>query len=654
MALVAMKKVFVLSLAEYKDELVEQLQKMGILQIVDLREKLQEPDWAELLREEQLSDEISHLDIKLSELKFVIDMLGRYEGRKKSFIESFTGSKVPMKKDVFKENVKRIEECDEIYRQCKELDDRINARRNEIANLQAANDALEPWINLDITLSEIGETGHTNSLLGTVEADYLSKLQDELMESAPESYIHVVKEVKKEIFLLISYLNDAEEEVASALRNSSFSRVSFPQLHNTPAESVKGNDNKIQEYQKEIDTLTEKVLSYLDKRDIVLAVYDHLSSERDRLQSVRNFARTDRTFAIEGWIRQEDIDALSIGVSQITDSAAIEVRDATDDEEAPVVLKNHRFIEPFEVITELYAMPISGGFDPTPFLAPFYFLFFGMMLGDIGYGISLSLLCLFLLKKIKMAGLGKKLFEMLFIVGISSAIMGAVTGSFFGDLVPIRPLWFNTTDDPMRMLVVALILGVVQVIYVGLGLRFYINYKRGEKMSAIFDTGSWIIFLTGLFVFFGGPMLSAPVAVVTLGQIMLYTGLLMILLMTARGERNPLKRIGAGLYALYGISGYLGDILSYSRLLALGLASVVVAQVFNTMGYMFAEAGVLGYVIMAVFLVFTHTFNLLINVLGSFVHASRLQFVEFFGKFYDSGGKKFQPFDVTTKYVDLE
>jgi V/A-type H+/Na+-transporting ATPase subunit I len=654
MALVAMKKVFILSLTDYKDSLIKQLQEMGILQITDLREKMQEPEWAELLREEQLSDEISQLDIKLSELKFVIDMLERFVGRKKSFIESFTGSKVPLKKDLFQAYAEKDDECFEVYRQLKGLEDRINTRKNEILNLQASAELLEHWKSLEIPLSEVGDTAHTVTVLGSVDADYFKKMAEEIQSVASETVLHVVKEDKKETYILVSYLKDSGEEVSEALRNYNFTRAALPHSNKTPAESLQSMEEKMQKFQKEIDELTVEVLSFTEKRDVVLSVYDHLATKRERLSSVRHFARTDRTFVIEGWVKEEDIERLSNGVKQVTDESVIEVSDAADGEEAPVVLKNHRLIQPFEVITELYALPVSGGFDPTPFLAPFYFLFFGMMLGDIGYGISLSLLSFFLMKKIKMAGMGKKLFEMLFIVGISSAIMGAVTGSFFGDLIPIRPLWFNTTADPMRMLIVALVLGVIQVIYLGLGLRFYILFKQGDKMAAIFDIGSWILFLTGIFVFYGGPMINAPTVLVSIGQIIMYAGLLMILLMTARGEKNPLKRIGAGLYALYGISGYLGDILSYSRLLALGLASVVVAQVFNTMGYMLADAGIVGYVIMALFLVATHTFNLLINVLGSFVHASRLQFVEFFGKFYDSGGKKFQPFDISTKYVDLE
>ncbi len=654
MALVPMKKVFVLSLTDYKDELVRQLQKMGILQIVDLRERLQEPEWAELLREDHLSDEISQLDIKLSELKFIIDFVGRYEGRKKSFIESFTGSKVPMTREVFRENAKQVQVANEVYQRCRELEDGINTRHNEISQLQSVSESLKPWLALDASLADIKETAHTNTVLGVIESNYFPKVKEEILEIAPDTFIHVVSDVKKMTYLLITYHKASEEGIATALRNHSFSRVLFSDLHNTPYECLRNIAAKEEKLQREADELIQLVLDLISKRDIVMSVFEQVSAERDQLLAVKNFARTDRTFAIEGWVKQKDLDRLIHAVKQISEESVVDVRDPEVDEEAPVVLINHRLIRPFEAVTELYALPISGGFDPTPFLAPFFFLFFGMMLGDVGYGIGLCLLTFVLMKKIKMAGLGKKLFELLFLGGVASILVGLLTGSFFGDLFPIKPLWFSPTIDPMRMIGVALGFGVFQVIYVGLGLKMYLLIKKKRYMEAIFDVGSWLALFTGSFVFFGAPMIGLPAWLATVGQVLMYTGLLSIIFMTARGQRNPLKRIGSGLYALYGISGYLGDVLSYSRLLALGLASAVIAQVFNTMGYMVRGTSVIGLVIMVVFLAGAHTFNLLINVLGSFVHASRLQFVEFFGKFYESGGKKFQPFDVSTKYVDIE
>ncbi len=654
MAIVPMKKVFVMSLEDYKEEIVQQLQKLGILQMVDLRDRLREPEWADLLREDHLSDEITDLDVKISDTKFVIEMLERYEGRKKSFIESFTGSKVIMPQEVFRENAEKKELAEELYTQLKDLEEKINTRKNEVSNHQTIIESLQPWVEMEIPLAEIGETAHTNTVIGVMETDFFEKMKEEILEISSDVYFERIKEDKKEIYLVVSYFKEEADDIESVLRNYSFSRAMFKDLYDTPKECISALEEKIEELENEINELTSKVNELIPNKDIVLSVYDDLQATRDQMAAVKHFGRTDRTFAVEGWIKEKDRQRLDQAIHQLTEAAVIETRELEEGEEPPVVLQNHRLVQPFEAITELYALPVSGGIDPTPIVAPFFFLFFGMMLGDMGYGISLSLLSLFLMKKIKMAGMGKKLFELLFLVGIASFGVGVVTGSFFGDLVPVQPLWFDATEDPIRMIIVALILGVFQVIYVGLGLKFYHLMREGEVAQAVFDQGSWMSFLTGVFLYYGGPMVSAPPIVTVVGQVLLWAGLLSILLMTARGEKNPLKRVGAGLYALYGISGYLGDILSYSRLLALGLASVVIAQVFNTMGFMIAEAGVIGIVFSVVFLVGTHTFNLLINALGAFVHACRLQYVEFFGKFYISGGRKFKPFDVTTTYVDLD
>jgi len=650
MAVVEMKKVFVVSLTDYKERMVQQLQKMGILQIVDLKEKLSDPEWAAILQEDHLSEEIGTLDVRLSELKFAIDFLGRYDERKKSFLETFTGSKVVMNRDDFKSNAKRRDKAEELYRKCKALDEKLNQLKNEEASCRGLIEQLTPWSDLSVPLSEIKETKHTRVLMGTVEKDYLAALQDEFAKDSPTSYLQVVSTDKH--FAYVFLICRQEDFPEAALRNANFSRVNFPELTHPPQESIQRLQKKIAKSAEDAEAVRQQAAALLSERSILLAIYDALAAEREQKSVVRNFARTDRTFVIEGWIKAKDVERLCQAMQQITEAVAVDVREPEEGEAAPVALQNNPLIEPFEAVTELYALPVSGGYDPTPVMAPFFFTFFGFMLGDAGYGLVLSFLAWFAMKKIRMAGLGKKLFQLLFLSGIASFIFGVITGSYFGDLIKVKPIWFSPSEDPMRMIMVALAIGVVQVIYVGLGLKFYLEMKRGNAIGAFCDTASWIAFLTGIFLYAGGGMIGPGVQ--TVGKVLLWAGLLTILLMTARGQRNPIKRIGAGLYALYGISSYLGDILSYSRLLALGLASAVIASVFNTMGGLIGSAGPVGMVLMVIFLIGTHTFNLVINVLGSYVHSSRLQYVEFFGKFYDSGGKKFSPFKVSTKYIDLE
>lgn len=650
MAVVEMKKVFVVSLSDYKERMVQQLQKMGILQIVDLKEKLSDPEWAAILQEDHLSEEISALDVKLSELKFAVDFLARYDQRKKSFLETFTGSKVVMNRDDFKAKAGRMDKAGELYRQCKALDEKLNELRNEEASCRSLIEQLTPWSELSVPLSEIKDTQHTRVLMGTVENDYLASLRDELAEISPTLYLQIVSADKHLSYAFLIYRPDDAPE--AALRNANFSRVVFPELSRTPLESIQMLQKKIEKIAEDVKDVERQAMAMLSERPILFAIHDALAAEREQKSVVRNFARTERTFVIEGWVKAKDIESLSQAMHEITEAVAVDVREPEEGEAAPVALQNNPLVEPFEAVTELYALPVSGGYDPTPAMAPFFFIFFGAMLGDAGYGIVLSLLAWFAMKKIRMAGLGKKLFQLLFISGIASFLFGVLTGSYFGDLIKIKPIWFSPSDDPMRMILVSLAIGVVQVIYVGLGLKFYLEIKQGNTIEALCDVGSWIVFLTGIFLYYGGGILGP--AVQTVGRVLLWAGMLTILLMTARGERNPLKRIGAGLYALYGISSYLGDVLSYSRLLALGLASAVIASVFNTMGGLLSSSGAVGTVLAVIFLIGAHAFNLIINVLGAYVHSSRLQYVEFFGKFYDSGGKKFSPFKVSTKYIELE
>lgn len=649
MAVVEMKKVFVVSLADYKERMVQQLQKMGILQIVDLKEKLNDPEWAAILQEDHLSEAITSLDSKLSEMKFAIDYLGRYDQRKKSFLETFTGSKVLMGQEEFKNNAERMDKADELYRQCKAFDEKLNELRNEEANCRGLIERLTPWRDLSIPLAEVRDTQYTRILMGTVENNFMAPLREELAADSPTSYLRIVSDDKYLSHIFLIYHPDESPE--TALRNANFSRVAFPELTETPAESIRRLEEKIAKIEEETNAIEKQGADMLVHRSILLAIHDSLAAEREQKAVVRNFARTDRTFVIEGWAKAEDIESLRQALQEITEAVAVDVREPEEGEQPPVSLQNSRLVEPFEAVTELYALPTPGGYDPTPAMAPFFLIFFGMMLGDVGYGVALSALAFLALKRIRMAGLGKKLFELLVLGGISAALFGVVTGSWFGDLIPVKPIWFSPGDDPLKMLALSMAIGFIQIVIVGLGLNFHLLAKQGQLMDAVWDVASWMVLLIGIVLFAVGGALNPTVAAA--GKYMAIAGALAVVLMTSRSQRNPLKRIGAGLYALYGVSGYFGDIFSYSRLLALGLATGVVASVFNTMAYMLGDAGVIGKILMVIFLIGTHAFNLIINVLGAYVHSSRLQYVEFFGKFYQSGGKKFSPFKMTTKYVEL-
>lgn len=336
------------------------------------------------------------------------------------------------------------------------------------------------------------------------------------------------------------------------------------------------------------------------------------------------------------------------------------IEEPDPDEEVPILLHNNGVVTAFEGVTSMYSLPARHDIDPTAILAPFYFIFFGLMLSDAAYGIILSVGCAIILKKYKLEGTMYRMFKMFFYCGISTFIWGALFGGWFGDFFTvaartmfgvdfaINPIWFNPLEEPMKLLIFSLILGGIHI-FVGMGVQAYMYIRDGHPLDALFDIGLWYLLLIGLVLFgFGGSLIPSLVPV---GKYMAIVGTVGILVTGGR-KKKGLGKITGGLGSLYGITSYLSDVLSYSRLLALGLATGVVAQVINTLGSL-AGGGIVGSIVLIVVFLAGTVFNIAINALGAFVHSCRLQYVEFFGKFYTGGGREFRPFERKTKYVKI-
>ena len=332
-----------------------------------------------------------------------------------------------------------------------------------------------------------------------------------------------------------------------------------------------------------------------------------------------------------------------------------------EDEEVPVLLDNKNFFVPFEAITEMYSLPDYRGFDPTSIFALFYAVFFGMMLSDAGYGILMTVACFVVLHKFKLEGNMYKMIRLFFYCGISTIIWGALFGGWFGDFIQvfartvlgkevvINALWFNPLDDPMKLLIFSLALGIIHL-FIGMGIKAYMQIKEGHWFDALCDEGFWYFTIVGLIALLGGSSISPVLP--EIGQWLAIIGAAGLLLTGGR-DKKGIGKVTGGLSNIYNITSYLSDILSYARLLALGLATGVIAQVVNTMGSLFG-GGVFGIIILVVVFIFGHALNLAINALGAFIHSSRLQYVEFFGKFYEDGGEPFDPFRKKTKYIKIE
>jgi V/A-type H+-transporting ATPase subunit I len=324
----------------------------------------------------------------------------------------------------------------------------------------------------------------------------------------------------------------------------------------------------------------------------------------------------------------------------------IHLEDPEPGESFPVALENPPLIQPFEVVTELYSTPDPRSIDPNPYMAPFFFIFFGIMMGDAGYGIIIAALSYFALRKLKLKGTGKKLVMLIMLGGISCVLWGSIFGGWFGNagaLLGLPALWFDPINEPLTMLLFCFALGLIQI-FAGMGVKAYMNIRQGKIWDAVFDQGLWYVTIIGLVVM---AALSQ-----TVGQYMALAGAAGLVLTQGRHQKNIIKKLLSGLLSLYDITGYFSDMLSYSRLFALALSGGVIGTVINQLGLMAANSWI-GWIIAAVVLAAGHGFNILISVLGAYVHTSRLQYIEFFGRFFESGGRAFRPLRIKTKFIDV-
>ncbi|NMB40482.1 MAG: V-type ATP synthase subunit I [Firmicutes bacterium] len=645
MPIVEMQRISLFAHQQEKDAVINILQELGIVELVDLKESSAWEEMKLLLEPEEAAEEVAQLESRLGEIRYCLDFFQRYFPVQKSFIEQFTGARFNITPEEYKEFVAKGEETDLVYRNCREVDEEQIGLRNEETRCHNLLSSLAPWAGFSLPLEQIKDTKRLRMQLSTVPADELPVLQKALAETVADYYLEVVSADRDLAYVFALYLQKESAEVGEIFKTYGATEVSFPGLTGTAAQSIEELDGKIAEIQRKREELRQRVEKLLIHRPHMMAYYDYLEGQRAQKEAIGNLARTENTFMLEGWVPAPLVSNLKKTLMQETETALLVSRDPEPGEDVPVLLQNGPVSDAYEVVTRMYSTPSRREIDPTPLMAPFFFVFFGMCLSDAGYGVILSLLAYFITRKIKLKGMGKQLIKLLFLGGVSAFLAGIVMGSYFGDLIKIEPLWFNPLDDPMRMLIVSCILGGIHI-FTGMAVQAYQSIKRGRIWDAVFDQGLWYLFLIGLVLLF---LPQGNFA----GKWMSITGAVGLVLTQGRSQKGIFKKLSSGLVSLYDVTGFLSDVLSYSRLLALGLATGVIASAINTMAGLLTGS-VVGVIVMIIILLGGHSFNLIINTLGAYVHTSRLQYIEFFGKFFEGGGRSFQPFCKTTKFVEIE
>lgn len=636
MAIVKMKKATMIALQSEKNEIVNGLQKFGYLQIVNLEERMEQG--FEELQPDSDNEAVGRLEAKLSQVKYSIDFLSKFNTIKKSLF----AQKIQVDESKRREYLDNEEKLQEIYENCRSIDGKFTEIKSSETKLNNTIAQLNPWLPLEISLEDIGSTQNTNSVLGFIPGKYEEELSTAVKAEDLHAYLEKVSVEKENSFFLVVYHRTCEERITQLLKQAGWTKVNFSEYSGTPKENVNRLLKDKEELESKRAELTKQAENLVSEVEFLEILFDLLTIEKDKRSVVKDFVKTEKTFMLNGWVPEKYTEEMTGILDGITDKYVIQFEEPSDEDEIPLLLKNNKVVEPFELITDMYSVPNARGIDPNIYMAPFFIVFFGMMVTDAAYGILLAAITGYILKKYKPEGGMKKIMGVLFFGGISTFVWGGIFGGWFGDLIKVKPWWFNPLDEPLKMLIFCLLLGVIHL-YTGYILQAYQNIRAGNIMDAIYDQVLWLMLLTGL-MFLALP----PLAVI--GKYMAIIGALGTVIFAARSEKNIFKRFTSGVLALYGVSGFLGDVLSYSRLFALCLATGVIAQVFNAMGLMMGST-LIGKIIMVAFLAFAHVFNTALGVLGAYVHTSRLQYVEFFGKFYEGEGKLFNPLRIKTKYI---
>lgn len=599
-----------------------------------------------------------------------LEILDQYAPQYKKLTESLNGRTSLTAEEYYK----KVDDIPEISRTAKritELSEEIEERKGLILRYKGEKEELEPWMGLDIPIGA-AVTKTCVSLGGVFSEELTAEKTAEKYysdKSAPPAYFEVLSSMPQQTCVLVICAAENEKRCAEILRRMGFSPPKAD-IKKIPAAAMEELEKKILALEKEISLLTEELVTYGNDRSRIRFMADYYSMRAEKYRILAKLRRSRHTFMLEGYVPASKAEGLAAELEHKYNAAA-EIEPAGAD--APVLLKNNRLARPAEGVVRTFAMPSPGEIDPTAVMSLFYYIFFGLMLSDAGYGILMTLGCFIALKRYKnMEDNLKGTLRMFMYCGISTIFWGVMFGSWFGDAVEvisgtffghtivIPPLWFEPVNDPIRMLMFCFLFGLIHL-FTALGINLYQKIKARDYMGALTDCVFWYMLVGGgvvylfsvdMFLSMAGIHAKLPRIWANVAAVIALIGAVGILLFTARSGGIG-KRLAKGAYALYGITGWLGDILSYSRLLALGLATGVIATVFNSMGSMFGS-GIVGVVIFVLVFIVGHTMNIGINLLGAYVHTNRLQFVEFFGKFYEGGGREFEPFESRTKYYKFK
>ena len=648
MSIVKMKRFSLLVFDSDKDSLLHNLQKFNFVHFQDLYE---DSELMELgLDRAKVPEKIVEIDEEINKIKFGIDTLAKYDTRA-SGIKAMKIGKETLEFSELEEKAKNIDYLP-VYQALKENNANMEALRREKEQYQGSLSELRPWVNLDVAINSLSSIERCDIFLGTIPKRQQAEIDRALLDTQ-YTYFEIVGEEKGNLYVLVMTPDIEAETTASILRSNNFSEVKLG-IKGIPQEEVASLQNNIANIDKKLEDCKELLVKLSEQLPGLEMVYDYLMNMRLRSASSEKFLTAGDIQVIEGYVPADRMDTFVDTVkASLNNVFYLETQEVDkDDPEIPILLSNSTFASAFEDLTEMYSYPKYNEIDPTPLLSFFYAFFFGMMVADFGYGLLLFIGTFVMLKTFNLSDKQKATIRFYMFGSMATMFWGLIFGSFFGGIITMPGL-LDPLTEYNKLLLVSIGLGVIHIFY-ALGIKAYLHIRDKRPLEALYDAGFWYMALGGAIALLLVGVGTLPGNVQEPAKWVMIIGMIGIVLTNGRDAAGIGGKLGSGLYSLYGISGYIGDFVSYSRLMALGLSGGYIAYAINLMVSMLFDQGFIGIIFGIVVFVVGQLFNIFLSVLSGYVHSIRLTYVEFFGKFYEGGGKPFKKFRSQPKYINLK
>ncbi len=660
MAIINVKKIQLAAVSSHKDKILEILQDFGSMHIENI--ETENTKAGANLNKESKKDllDIQKIELDYANIEYAIKMLAPY-GEKRGLLAgpiSLSDEEIAKKATSFDFN--------HIVKQCVEIEDEMAKAKNELNFLKNEKIQYTPWKNLKVELQNLKGSRRAEIITGCFKTVTYPQAKEELAGLNNLISLEKVHADEKLTYVTIVFSREIEKELKQFLVEHKFLETEMPAGDGLIQDYLKTVDGKISNNEKILHEKENELKKLAKNLDDLKITYDYLNWQKDKAETKRKVGNTEYSFIVNAWVPGNKMGKLEGAIREHTGEFNITELPLAEGENPPVIIENKGVVWPFETLTRMYGLPRHDEMDPTPFLSVFFIIYFALCLTDAAYGLIMFIVMALALKYMKFGEGIKRLVKLLMYCGLATFVIGALFGGWFGLEADKMPEFLtytnaagekmflfqlvNSVTNPLTVLILALALGFAQILF-GTYIKLYHSFMHGNKKDALMDTGSWAFMLTGIgfFVLAAAKVLPSPAD--TIGQWWVIMGAVILILTQGRDKKNPILKLLAGILSLYGLVNYMSDVLSYSRLLALGLATAIIALAVNVIVNLAMGIPYIGWLFAIVIFVGGHVFNLVLNALGSFIHAGRLQFVEFFSKFLEGGGKEFQAFSKKNKYV---